>query len=58
MPPGCNSIFFLLRCVLYDDITFLQSCGEDGGIPRVDQQASTSPQQTVPATTTGWLMTV
>ena len=57
---GCHQVvirsFFLLRCVLYDDITFLQSCGEDGGIPRVDQQASTSPEQTVPATIAGHLM--
>ena len=57
---GCHQVvigsFFLLQCVLYDDIMFLQSCGEDGGIPRVDQQASTSSQQTVPATTTGRLM--
>ena len=55
MPPGCNWIFFFLNRVLHDNIMFLQSCGEDGGIPRVDQQASTSPQQTVPATTTGRL---
>ena len=48
--------FFFLNGVLDDDIIFLQSCGEDGGIPRVDQQASTSSKQTVPATTTGRLM--
>ena len=56
MPPGRNWIFFFLNRVLDDNIMFLQSCGEDGGIPRVDQQAATSPQQTVPAAATGRLM--
>ena len=51
-----NLFFFFLNGVLDDNTMFLQSCGEDGGIPRVDQQASTSPQQTVSATTTGRLM--
>ena len=57
---GCHQVVigftFFLNRVLHDNIMFLQGCGKDGGIPRVDQQASTSPQQTVPATTTGRLM--
>ena len=45
----------MINVIVFATIS-VQSGGEDGWIPRVDQQASTSPKQTVSNATSGCLV--